>query len=98
MVEETITDNSVSDGTHCEEETSALFLVALNRTKTTGQDTMQMRKSDRAKLNKPESSVHLQMLASYSRSGAAEFIYDLLLTVNLRNFGLAEWTQLKKKK
>lgn len=29
--------------------------------------------SDRAKLNKPESSVHLEILASYSRSGAAEF-------------------------
>lgn len=37
------TDNSLFDGTHCEEE-AELFLGALSRNKATWQDTMQMQK------------------------------------------------------
>lgn len=33
-------------------------------------------KSDRAKLNKAESSVRFQILASYSKCGAAEYTDD----------------------
>lgn len=54
--------------------------------------------SDRAKLNKPECSVHLEILATQSKSGAAEFNQDFLLTRNLRNFELVECNQPKRNK
>lgn len=39
---ETFTDNSVFNGSHCEEEATGLILSALNRNKAAWQDTMQM--------------------------------------------------------
>lgn len=51
--------------------------------------------SDRAKLNKPECSVHLEIFASQYKSGAAEFIQDFLFNRNLRNFELVECNQPK---
>lgn len=42
MWEETFTDNSVFNGSHCEEEATGLFLSALNGNKAAWQDTMQM--------------------------------------------------------
>jgi len=38
-----------------------------------------MQKSDGAKLNKPESSLHLGISASHSKPSAAEFICGLLV-------------------
>lgn len=42
MWEETFTDNSVFNCSHCEEEATGLFLSAWNRNKAAWQDTMQM--------------------------------------------------------